>query len=416
MVPRQDRLQFALPRDMSNKRRNSSSPECDTPAKRQRQQSAESISSYNGTQDDDFDESETEERPQVHAYTGQAGAFPGLKQNDDQPFYGPAADGIDYLRMVRSEAKGIPGLLIAENVEIKRIEQGPEEEDGGYWEEDAYIAAPRAQQSKPGSGLPDAQSRYYEVLLAHYRLVRATMRCVPPLSAIEKLTSSQPISFPSESKKARYTWEQCLRTKNPNPTQIACMDENSIFELARLLTKKMRGLFEKDDIELVRRLGAWTWAILGKFPERGELASDEISILRELARRAVDVREWLTRKNKRVGVPSADEDEDEEDEDEDVEDEENILQETVDTNGGREINSDIQAARERITVSTSLVQSNHEMIDGQKKVDGPDGLIDNQDPRQARLAIMDMILTVVSEAYGQRDLQEYRTIWEQDPS
>jgi hypothetical protein len=31
--------------------------------------------------------------------TGQRGAFPGLSSNDD--FYGPANDGIDYLRMVR---------------------------------------------------------------------------------------------------------------------------------------------------------------------------------------------------------------------------------------------------------------------------------------------------------------------------
>lgn len=32
---------------------------------------------------------------------GQFGAFPGLEDDDDGEFYGPANDGVDYLKMVR---------------------------------------------------------------------------------------------------------------------------------------------------------------------------------------------------------------------------------------------------------------------------------------------------------------------------
>lgn len=41
------------------------------------------------------------ERPQTDVTYGQQGAFPGLDPRDKEPFYGPANDGLDYLRMVR---------------------------------------------------------------------------------------------------------------------------------------------------------------------------------------------------------------------------------------------------------------------------------------------------------------------------
>jgi hypothetical protein len=41
------------------------------------------------------------ERPQTDVTYGQIGAFPGLDPRDKEVFYGPANDGLDYLRMVR---------------------------------------------------------------------------------------------------------------------------------------------------------------------------------------------------------------------------------------------------------------------------------------------------------------------------
>lgn len=396
---------------MSNKRRNSSSPECETPVKRQLTDSANIEPDYDAPPYDDSDETDTEERPQVHAFTGQTGAFPGLSAQNDEPFYGPAADGIDYLRMVRSEAKGIPGLLVAQSTNNDLVEEDGLEEDGGYWEEDAYIAAPREKKPDPASGLPPAQLRYYEVLLVYYDLVRATMKCVPPLSAIERLTSSQPISFPSESRNARYTWGQCLKTRNPSPTQIACMDEISIFELVRLVTKKMRGLFEKDDIESAKRIGAWTWAILGKCPDRGGMASEEISMLRELARKALDVRRWIMQKSRPAQATQEDVDEDDEEEDEDGDVEEGA----PDAGDKSEIDLDIQAARSRLAADPAQSENKDRNGHSNEHNGIHNDHLEAQAAKREKLVALDMILTVVGEVYGQRDLLEYRTIWEQDP-
>lgn len=55
---------------------------------------------------DDADEmasgTSTHERPRNHPVYGQRSAFPGLDAAvEDELFYGPAEDGIEYLRMVR---------------------------------------------------------------------------------------------------------------------------------------------------------------------------------------------------------------------------------------------------------------------------------------------------------------------------
>lgn len=399
---------------MSYKRRNSSSSisECETSSKRPRrelQERAERFSSYSG-QYDDPDEIESTEHPQVHAFTGQTGAFPGLaNDNDEELFYGPAADGIDYLRMVRSEAKGIPGLLVAQPAGGSRGGRGDEEDEGGYWEEDAYIAAPIAKAENNLHDLPSAQSRYYEVLLAQHALVRATLKCVPPLSAIERLTSSQPISFPPESKNARHTWTQCLKTKDPNPTQVACMDENSVFELLRLITKRLRGFLEKDDVGVLRRIGAWTWAVLGKCPDRGELGSDEISELRQLVHKAVDIRNWILKRSRPAVSSKEDESEEEEEEEEEEED-------PVEMGGQDDFALDIQAARTRLgtvdRLNESATENAEHILDicdcnAETKSD-----VELSAARQGKLMVLDMIITIVSEVYGQRDLLELRTAWE----
>lgn len=41
------------------------------------------------------------EQPRSHPVYGQKNAFPGLDDAGDELFYGPADDGLEYLRMVR---------------------------------------------------------------------------------------------------------------------------------------------------------------------------------------------------------------------------------------------------------------------------------------------------------------------------
>jgi hypothetical protein len=81
---------------MSLKRRNTSSPEPDSsPASKRRKPSVDQDS------DDNFDHPFSSEQPRSDPIYGQKGAFPGLDDHDDELFYGPPSDGLEYLRMVR---------------------------------------------------------------------------------------------------------------------------------------------------------------------------------------------------------------------------------------------------------------------------------------------------------------------------
>lgn len=79
---------------MSRKRRNTSSPEPDDSPPPKRRLSSSSFEYQ-------IDDHASKERPQLNQNVGQVNAFPGLGFDDGELFYGPASDGIDYLRMVR---------------------------------------------------------------------------------------------------------------------------------------------------------------------------------------------------------------------------------------------------------------------------------------------------------------------------
>jgi regulator of vacuolar morphogenesis len=83
---------------MSRKRRNTSSPEPDDSPQPKRLRAASS----SDDEEVDFDDlQDVREQPSLNQESGLRYAFPGLGGDSDELYYGPAADGIDYLRMVR---------------------------------------------------------------------------------------------------------------------------------------------------------------------------------------------------------------------------------------------------------------------------------------------------------------------------
>ena len=50
---------------------------------------------------DDKTSSPSSIQPRIDPTYGQRGAFPGIDDDGDELFYGPASDGLEYLKMVR---------------------------------------------------------------------------------------------------------------------------------------------------------------------------------------------------------------------------------------------------------------------------------------------------------------------------
>lgn len=127
--------------------------------------------------------------------------------------------------------------------------------------------------------------------------------------------------------------------------QIASMDMDSTWELIKMLNELL-----SDGEDNWQRLGAWAWAALGKCPELGMCVSEEVSELRALARRAIEL---LDGRDAEIG-------------------------------------------------------QNEGHIAGTTSRFGAGQLVTVNATREMAL---DMIVTIVGEVYGQRDLLEQRRIW-----
>jgi hypothetical protein len=162
------------------------------------------------------------------------------------------------------------------------------------------------------------------------------------------------------------------------------MDFDTVLELIRLLRMKMKLFLLNDDAEIVARAGIWVWAVLGKCRDRGELSSDDIGELRGLAQRAIGILEKL---DGQTGIETGSIDLESEDSTEDA----------SRSNAG--VDTDRPA---RTGVDGDRTEQNAVVGDGGDEATGG--------CRLTRITL-DMIITVVGEVYGQRDLLRRRNKW-----
>ncbi|KAJ5492601.1 hypothetical protein N7539_001347 [Penicillium diatomitis] len=378
-----------------------------------------------------FQSVDNQERPKNDPTFGQKSAFPGLDDGGDELFYGSADDGIEYLRMVRSEARSLPSLFTAPTARKRNEDAEPtnsvfdETTDthkfpAGFYEDEAYIAPPTA--DKPpiallDDGYPDAQLSYYNLLRHRFLYLRSTLRCIPPASAIAALDDAHPISLPDRSTAARKEWRRLLLTEEPTMVQLACLDSASVL---RVLTILARGLGESvrgGDVALVRRVGAWAWGLLGKCREVGELATDQVGEIRDFGKRAAKILLRI----REAELRRSNEDSDEYDSDTGGDSEEAqadaIMQDESDSSqhavtdmaesdmdmADADLSSALEAAKSRLQAQ---LDEDAAAEQEDRAAEQPSG----DSAQQARI-LLDMILTVVGEFFGQRDLLELREVW-----
>jgi hypothetical protein len=106
----------------------------------------------------------------------------------------------------------------------------------------------------------------------------------PPPEAIERLDENHPTHVgPLNTAVARW-WRWKMRQVDPLPAQIASMDKGTVLRLLGLLTG---GTLLQRGSEVNVGVSRWAWSLLARLPERGELTSEEIGVVRELGKKAV---------------------------------------------------------------------------------------------------------------------------------
>ncbi|KAL4892991.1 hypothetical protein BDV59DRAFT_193496 [Aspergillus ambiguus] len=383
------------------------------------------------------------ERPRNHPVYGQKSAFPGLDGvGDDELFYGPAEDGLEYLRMVRSEANSLPFLFTApptapktetsqpsDNTLVQDEKQDKREDarvmcEGVY--ADGVYVGPQDEMTATAHSLEgaysDAQASYYNLLHHRFLLLRSILKCTPPSEAITALDDSHPISFPRHSKMARKEWRRLLLAVDPQTVQLACMDMDSVLGVLGIMARLISENVRSGSAERVRRMGAWAWGLLGKCRDVGQLGTEEVGEIRDLGKRAVKIlckmKEEETSKNQTVAQgedPSDDESDyepapahgDDGPNDEVAPERDLPMQDVEDTASGNELEQ--AKARLQAKLQGGEDENPPPADEAPMEAAAANDLIDVT--TQTR-AMLDMIITVVGEYFGQRDLLQTRELWE----
>ncbi|MCJ1427796.1 hypothetical protein MMC29_005701 [Sticta canariensis] len=230
------------------------------------------------------DEPSTLANPQsrVDPTYGQRSAFPGLDEPfvDDALFYEPARDGFEYLQMVRSEAKGVPNLLVAPLSPRVIATDRYSDREHGYYADGAYTAAPDTTiRSSDEEDEEDPQEAYYTSLCRRFFSLSATLQHPPPIPITSTTSAVEQSSF-NPSSPAR--WRRYIFNTQPRMLLLHQLGQADVVSgLAMLET-----LLSSTNLQKRKNLGAWAWGLLAKCREVGQMSSEEVSVLRDLGKKA----------------------------------------------------------------------------------------------------------------------------------
>ncbi|KAI9740092.1 MAG: hypothetical protein M1818_004843 [Claussenomyces sp. TS43310] len=394
---------------------------------------------------------------------GQRYAIPGLdgdgSHDSDDVDQSLDPEALRYLMSVRTEAASIPTVLVApQEKDDRSIYDCAVGDARGYYQDGAYTAAPL--QSLDSLSLPldnpggiDPQHAYHNSILARFTTLRAKLQATPPRSAVERLSGDH-VSYMGATASEWKSWRRRVTRTDAAAAQLAGMGKGTALRVLRLMTRE---LGKRDGLQGTprcgKRLSRWAWGLLARLPERGEMSSEEIGVVRELAKRAV----WVSVALKGIhhlealsedsegddeekGVDSKIDNGEEDDHSDHLEEEDQLTASfspsadaagnrtlaDTDSDGKLQLNiegqEDLEAARARLLANISpqvYVAGDEVETDGDQELTkqslnrSPE--VEEQSEEnsvQNTWATVDMIITIAGEMYGQRDLLEFREEWD----
>ena len=348
----------------------------------------------------------------------------------------------------RSEAKTVPNLLVASSAPVNRNRNEDLYADysQGYYADGAYTALPMPNARIVCKGTEeeedlDAQDAYYTSLCARFAELSDRLQNPPPLKDVNS------IELPPQYWPKR-TWRNKLLNTTPTMVRLGRIPQDMVIQGLEVLESVLSSGNLRDSKG--KKVGAWAWALLARCRDVGQMGSEEVGVLRNVGKKAV----WLLRRlaaGEVLGEESIDGDEDEAEEDVDAEDGEGSEggEGHDDSGGGLEMATPeavfqqpgdeealLAEARERMLSSLPASSQPHDdsetdnslCVDNTEGQNDPNGVVE-QDADQVveaqqncpeavfgkmdMHATLDMLVTIIGECYGQRDLFDGRLLWDE---
>ncbi|KAK0907662.1 hypothetical protein LTR02_005375 [Friedmanniomyces endolithicus] len=284
-----------------------------------------------------------------------------------------------YLRAVKNERRTMPSVFRAPfPSEADELYDSGVGDGRGYWEDDAYIGRAPIGPIMPETAkkVMEPQEAHSKVLKQRFLEMRERMHSSPDEAALATLDEKHPTTFVAGNKKAYACGAQLLRTTMPHLAQIQSLDLDTVGELLKVI--KDSCLTRGED--LVGTMSVWVWSLLARLDDVGTMNNDEVYAIREFGKRAVLVQLSLHDPAGAAQLEQMQRD---------------AEAERVPTNGS----------------TTDTVANGHglNLSANQALPDEKDTILSAAGNTHATL---DMIILIIGEVFGQRDLLEFRRQWD----
>jgi len=299
------------------------------------------------------------------------------QEDGDEESLSEEDEAMAYLKAVRSERQGMPSVFRAAESHDEDIDYTVGD-SRGYYVEDCYIARPVLRPEAPQKSKVSAKEAYTEVLKRRFVAMRARLGTELLVGEPEfQPETHKPVPQPNGGKKAYAECVEMVQNTAPSPAQLHALDQEDTLSMIELIQKHC---FKRGET-LRPSASAWIWALLAKLNDVGTMNNDEVFVLRDLGKRALVIQ--ISFNDAAMAAQ---------------------LEEI----------SRAEAAWESDEANASQHEGQHTeatAADAARTDTAGSSVTQMLDPENT-LATLDMIVTIVGEFFGQRDLLDSRRSWD----
>lgn len=300
------------------------------------------------------------------------------EENDDneEEYLSEEDEAMAYLKSVRSERQGMPVVLRAAESRSEDVDYSLGD-SRGYYEEDCYIARPILRPEPPKKATVTAMEAYTVALKRRFEATRTRLQDASRANFAEAQTNdTTPVPCPNGGKDKYVECVDLVSSSPPSSAQLRKLSQEDTLSMLQLIRKN----YFKRGETLAQNISTWLWALLARLNDVGTMNNDEVFVLRDLGKRALVIQ---------ISFNDA------------------AMAAQLEEISRAEAASD---SEEAISPQGEVHRTMDASSDGKTDTAGP-SVKSLPDP-ESTLATLDMIVTIVGEFYGQRDLLESRRPWE----
>jgi hypothetical protein len=299
------------------------------------------------------------------------------QEDGDEESMSEEDEAMAYLKAVRSERQGMPSVFRAAESHAGEIDYTVGD-SRGYYVEDCYIARPVLRPEAPQKSKVSAKEAYTEALKRRFTTMRARLGTEPVVGGTEiHPDTHKAVPQPNGGKKAYAECVEMVQNIAPSLAQLQALDQEDTLSMLELIQKHC---FKRGET-LRPSASAWIWALLAKLNDVGTMNNDEVFVLRDLGKRALVIQ--ISFNDAAMAAQ---------------------LEEIS--------RADAASESDEANTSQHEGQSTEATAADAAKTDTAGSSVTQMLDPENTLATLDMIVTIVGEFFGQRDLLDSRRSWD----